>query len=149
MAILSLNQLSALSPGADIWFCPDLLNSHWTQELDWHLNHQIRKGVAHKTQLLDAKVKGLLYENQMHWTDVQAANENLMVACSFQLPSRWVILLPWNGMLQKWVQAVFQHWEKLGKPSARVFLPQNIAMADFSREWQKLSDYLDLTVVLD
>lgn len=149
MAILSLNQLSALSPGADMWICPDLSNSHWSVELDWHLNHQIRKGFAHKTQSIAAEVKGLLYENQISWTDVQAGAENLMIASSFQLPARWVLVLPWNGQLQKWVQGVFQHWEKLGKPQARIFLPQNIALADFSRDWQKLSDFLDLTVVLD
>ena len=149
MAILSLNQLSALSPGADMWICPDLLNSHWAVELDWHLNHQIIKGLAHKTQSLDAEVKGLLYENQMSWNDIQAGAENLMIASSFQLPARWVLVLPWNGQLQKWVQSVFQHWKSLGEPQARIFLPQNIAMADFSREWQKLSKYLDLTVVLD
>lgn len=149
MAILSLNQLSALSPGADMWICPDIGNSHWSVELDWHLNHQIRKGLSHKTQMLDAQVKGLLYENQMISTDIQATTTNLMVGSSFQLPARWVLVIPWNGQLQKWVQSVFQHWETLGKPTARIFLPQNIAMADFSREWQKLSNYLDLTVVLD
>ncbi len=149
MAILSLNQLSALSPGADMWVCPDLLNSRWATQLDWHLNHQMRKGLAHKTQMLDANVKGLLYENQISWNDVQAHSENLMVACSLQLPARWVLVLPWNGQLQKWVQSIFQNWENLSKPQARIFLPQNIAMADFSRNWQKVSDYLDLTVVLD
>lgn len=149
MAILSLNHLSALSPGADMWVCPDLSNSHWSVELDWHLNHQIRKGLEHKTQVLDASVKGLLYENQMSWNDIQAASDNLMIASSYQLPARWTLVIPWNGQLQKWVHSVFQHWENLGQPTARVFLPQNIAMADFSREWQKLSRYLDLTVVLD
>jgi hypothetical protein len=149
VAILSLNQLSALSPGADMWICPDLSNSHWAVDLDWHLNHQIRKGYNYNTPKLDAEVKGLLYENQMISTDIHAPTQNLMIASSVQLPARWVLVLPWNGQLQKWVQNVFQHWENLNKPTARIFLPQNIAMADFSRDWQKLSDYLDLTVVLD
>jgi hypothetical protein len=149
MPILSLNHLSALSTGADLWICPDTMNSHWSVQLDWHLNHQIRKGLAHKTQVLDAEVKGLLYENQISWHDIQAATDSLMVACSFQLPARWTLVLPWNGQLQKWVQNVFQHWKNLGQPVFRLFLPQNIKMAEFSREWQKLTDFHDITVVLD
>ena len=149
MPILSLNQLSALSTGADLWICPDTMNSHWAVEIDWQLNHQIRKGLAHKTQAMDAEVKGLLYENQISWNDIQAATNSLMIACSFQLPARWTLVLPWNGQLQKWVQSVFQHWKNLKEPTLRIFLPQNIAMADFSREWQKLSDFHDITIVLD
>lgn len=149
MQILALNQLSALSTGADLWVCPDITNSHWSAQLDWQLNHQIRKGQSYKTQVLDAEVKGLLYENQISWNDVSAISDNLLISSSFQLPSRWVLVIPWNGQLQKWVMSVVQHWEKIGKPSLRIFLPQNIALADFSREWQKATDYLGLTVVLD
>jgi hypothetical protein len=117
--------------------------------LDWHLNHQIRKGLAHTSKLIDTEMKGLLYENQIVCPDIQAASENLMVASSIQLPCRWVLVMTWNGQLQRWVQNVFQHWEKLGSPSTRVFLPQNIAVVDFSGAWQKFSNFSDLTVVLD
>ncbi len=149
MSILSLNQLSSLSAGADLWICPDPLNSRWSAKIDWHLNHQIQKGLAYKTQPMGAEVKGLLYESQMSWSDIQAASDSLMIASSFQLPARWTLVLPWNGQLQKWVQLVFQHWKKLGQPQFRIFLPQNLATADFIREWQKLTDFHELTVVLD
>jgi hypothetical protein len=149
LSMVALNQLSALTPGADLWICPDTQNSQWAQKLDWQLNHQIQKGLSHKTQVLDNQVKGLLYENQITWADVQAPHENLLISSSLQLPTRWVLVLLWNGQRAKWVGSVFSHWQQLQKPSLRVFLPQNLAQNEFAQEWQKLTDFVDLTMVLD
>lgn len=147
--MVALNKLSALTTGADLWICPDPQNSQWAQRLDWQLNHQIQKGLIHKTQVLDNQVKGLLYENQMSWSDVQATADNLLISSSYQLPARWVLVLPWNGQRTKWVSSVFSHWDQLQKPSLRVFLPHNLAQVEFAQEWQKLSDFVELTMVLD
>lgn len=149
MDILSLNQLSALGPGADLWICADLANSKWTGELDWHLNHQIRKGLSHQSRQLSTDMTNLLQENQISWANIQAKDENLLVSSSVQLPARWVLVLPWKSQLGEWVQQAFEHWKSLGQPQVRFFLPQNIALAEFSREWRRLSDYFELTVVLD
>ncbi len=149
MPILPLNQLSALSSGAELWVCPDLSNSKWTQEIDWYLNHQIRKGTRHKLPVLGPEMKGLLYENQMAWTDISALSQVLLIATDLQLPNRWVMLVDWNGQLSKWCQQIVSHWKDLSYPSLRVFLPTGISTSEISREWQKLSDHQDLTVVLD
>lgn len=149
MPILSLNHLSALSAGADLWVCPDLQNSKWTQELDWHLNHQIRKGIRHKTPVLGPEIKGLLYENQLPWTDVAIASQDLLLPTTLQLPNRWVLVIGWNGNLKKWLQQVVGQWDHLQKPTVRLFLPKGVSNSDAAREWQNLSDHQDLTLVLD
>lgn len=149
MPILPLNHLSAFSAGADLWVCPDVGNSKWTQELDWHLNHQIRKGVEHKLPALGPDVKGLLYENQMAWTDVSTPVQDLMIASNVQLPNRWVMIVPWNGQLRKWCQQIVKQWSNMQHPSLRLFLPKGVSTSELAREWQSLSEHQDLTVVLD
>jgi len=149
MPILPLNQLSAFSAGADLWVCPDIQNSKWTQELDWHLNHQIRKGVQHRMPSLGPEMKGLLYENQIAWTDVNAPTQDLLISTDIQLPNRWVLVVGWNGQLRKWCQQIVVQWSRMKHPSLRLFLPGGVSTSDLAREWQSLSEHQDLTVVLD
>jgi hypothetical protein len=148
-SVIALNKMGAMKTGSDLWVCADPLNSTWSQKLDWQLNHQIQKGLAHKSQLLDNQVKGLLYQNQIRWQDLSAANDHLLILSSYQLPARWVLVVPWNGQLDKWIESGLQHWKQLQKPSLRFFLPQNVSKDDFAQSWQGQSDFVDLTVVLD
>lgn len=149
MPILPLNQLSALSAGADLWICPDLDHSKWTHEIDWSINHQIRKSEHHKMQVLGPEIKGLLYENQMALLDVPASSQDLMIATHMQLPNRWILITAWNGQLTKWCGHVVKQWERLQYPSLRLFLPHGVTTSEIARELQKLTDHQDLTVVLD
>lgn len=149
MPILPLNHLSAFSAGADLWICPDIGNSKWTQELDWHLNHQILKGTRHKIPVLGPDMKGLLYENQMAWTDVVTPYDDLLISTGLQLPNRAVMIVAWNGQLKKWCQHIVDQWSRMQYPSLRLFLPKGVSTSEVSREWQNLSDHQDLTVVLD
>ena len=149
MPILPVNQVSALSSGADLWICPDLQNSKWTIQIDWYLNHIISKSDSYETPKLSQNMKGLLFENELVFHDISTPSVDLLIACSHQLPAQWLLVAPWNGQIQKWSQRLHEHWKKLNYPSMRLFLPKGITPSECSREWQKITDHQDFTVVLD
>ncbi len=149
MPILPVNQVSALSPGAQLWICPDLQNSKWTVQIDWTLNHILTNSEPFVVRKQSQELKGLLFENQIVIQDLSTASQDMLVACSQQLPAQFVLVAPWNGQIQKWCLRIHEHWKNLNYPSLRVFLPKGVTTSECSREWQKISQHQDFTVVLD
>jgi hypothetical protein len=147
--ILPVNKFTALSAGADLWIMPDRQNSHWTQEIDWYLNHIIQNSEKHPSQKMSQNVRGLLFENQIVLNDITSPNSDVLIAAQHQLPTQWVIMKPWNGQLNKWLVQINEHWKSLKYPSLRLFLPTGISVSECSREWQKISEIQDFSVVLD
>lgn len=149
MPILPVNQVAALSSGADLWVGPDINHSTWMRELDWNLNHIILEGEAHKPRKIDQEVRGLLFENQIVFQDISSPSSDSLFAAKHQLPTNWLVVVPWNGQLNKWLERVHNHWKSLQYPSLRLFLPKGVSVSETSREWQKVSSQQDFTVVLD
>lgn len=149
MPILPVNQVSALSSGADLWVCPDMQNSTWAIQIDWYLNHIISNSELHVTPKMSHDLKSLLFENELVFHDISSTNLDTLIACTQQLPAQWLLVAPWNGQIQKWLSRLQEHWKKLNYPTMRLFLPKGISTSECSREWQKLTDRQDFTVVLD
>lgn len=149
MPILPVNQVAALSSGADLWVGPDHNHSAWIREMDWFLNHIILKKDNHEVRKMDHEVRGLLFQNQIVFQDVVSPNSDLLVAASHQLPTQWLMIVPWNGQIEKWLAHVHNNWKNLKYPSLRLFLPKGVSVSECSRVWQKVSDHQDFTVVLD
>jgi hypothetical protein len=149
MPILPVNKLTALSAGAELWVLPDRQNSQWTRDIDWYMNHIILNSEKHQSQKMDQNVRGLLFENQIVWNDITSPNSDVLIAAHQQLPTLWVLMTPWNGQLNKWLDRIHDHWKSLKYPALRLFLPTGISVSECSREWQKVSEIQDFSVVLD
>jgi hypothetical protein len=147
--ILPVNKFTALSSGADLWIMPDRQNSRWTRDIDWYLNHIILSSEKHQPQKMNQNVRGLLFESQIVFNDITTPNSDVLIAAKTQLPALWVLMTPWNGQLNKWLSHIHSHWKSLKYPSLRLFLPTGISVSECAREWQKVSEIQDFSVVLD
>ena len=95
----------ALGPGAEVWFVPHA--SAWTSKIDWHLNFQFSR-----IQHLRTKAPA-----------VSVVSEKVF-------PTQQVIQLP-PLKPQAWASRMYNIWQSLGQPRARVFLPPALKAHDF------------------
>lgn len=150
MALSVLSQASALNPGSDLWIVPDLEKSPWTAKLDWYLNFQVCRSSRHETLKLSEFITHVLEETETPKADIPLSNKQpLMIASESLLPSKWVVIMPWNEDMKSWASQIFKVWKDLNEPSLRIFLPPGQNTGNFQTAWQNHHPVQDFTVVLD
>ena len=150
MPIITLSQASSLNPGADLWIVPGLEESKTTQKMDWYLNFQLTGAHRHKT-FSPAKELSAIIENcaMDEFKKTPHDESALLISSEKLLPNKWVLEIKNSDDSDAWINKAANFWLNLGKPSLRVFLPQNITLAQFQKAWTKHQAYDDFTVVLD
>jgi hypothetical protein len=143
----STNQ-EALGPGADLWILPESQLSHWTQQIDWHLNFQISRAQLHQSQNLSPVAKEILFKCALENLDwVEEHSERLLILSSQNLPNRWVLVLNGANQIDEWLKEATAVWKSLAFPTLRFFLPETIGKAAFEKKWLKASHGMKETSV--
>jgi hypothetical protein len=145
-----LSQASAFHPGSDLWILPELEKSHWTEQIDWYLNFQISRSGRHTLAALPEYLNEVLTETGLNLKKPAVSLQNpLMIASHSLLPNRWIVIIPWESDIEKWASQAFDIWQKLNRPSLRVFLPPGQNAGALLSSHQTPPDFQEFTVVLD
>lgn len=150
---MSANVLSlanAYNPGSDLWIFPELENSDWAQKVDWYINFQIIKNSQRKALPLSDEIQSVLSNTGLDLKKIVSVRpQSLMISTSTWLPNKWLVVVDGSDQLANWTQSVFQTWNRLKKPTLRVFLPTGQNASSFLDHWRELSSFQDMTLVLD
>lgn len=130
MSIQTLSQANAYSQGAELWIVPDSRCSSWTNEIDWYLNFQISKFNARETHFSTQPFENLQTECDflIRVPPTSDANE-LLIACERRLPTRYLVVIPFELNLESWLVQSLQKFKELKVNNVRIFLPKSISDA--------------------
>ena len=135
------NQDEALSDGANLWIIADLAHSGWAKKLDWYLNFQLRRASLHKSKKISERAQ----EKIANWGfDLEKLTKSaksfdrekasLMIASHRLLPNRLTVQIPFiENSTSNWVQECVKVLRDLKQSQVRIFLPQNVSRAEFTK----------------
>lgn len=148
MGLQTLYTAGAFGPGSDLWIIPDPNLSSWSKLIDWYLNYQISRAKLHQPMRLPERVQLILEENEIPPVDIALSTDTpLMLAAENRLPSQQVVVLPSCENGKDWLARAHKVWEQLGKPTLRLFLPNDFDATQFQTQWPGGIDETDITLV--
>ncbi len=142
-----LFQQGALGPGADLWVIPETGQSDWITRLDWYLNFQISRAKFHSPAQMNSHLVDILKENELEAFEGNLGSPHLMIACNGQLPAEVVVKVPTSKKTADWINEIHQLWQKLARPSLRIFLPKDFPTSQFSNLWPDPQSAPSITLV--
>lgn len=135
-----------LTSSSDLWVLPQPAESHWFSRIDWYLNWQLCKGLAHERQLPHAELFRVMEENGIPFVDVPVTKQApLMVLSQGRIPAAKCIVIENSKTLKTWLGRVHQLVQGLHIKSARVFLPKGANSSQAADVWRSL-EKLDMEV---
>lgn len=149
MDIQSLGPSSALSPGAHLWIMAAPDESYWARLVDWYLNLQVLRSREHVTKSLPAPLKTILTDCEIPEIKTAAGSNALMIASQNRLPNSETVFLRAGAQSKTWISEAWKVWERMRRPSVRLFLPKNIHTEDIARNWDTKDFILPLAVVTE
>ncbi len=136
MSLKTVDSLTALSPGCDLWIVAEAQHSRWARKLDWYLNFQIQRAGLHKSRELSPEIQKVIQDCEVELPEIGTfRSAPLMIASENLLPNSKTIVVPQIQDAAGWVEACFKIWDDLGRPLTRVFLPDEMKAEAFNRAW--------------
>jgi hypothetical protein len=109
---------------ADVWVLPSATHSQWFSRIDWYLNWQLSKGLAHEPTRLSLDLLRIMDENGIAiQSPVQGGPMPLMVISQGRIPAAKCVVLESPVEIAPWLQAVHALLSGLGPTKAQIFLP--------------------------
>ena len=151
MAVKTLFRSGAFGPGSDLWITPDLSSSQWTKNLDWYLNLQILRSKTHKKAELSDKLTKILKNNELGAPKTfDVDGKPLLIVSDKTFLNKEIVVLPKCADQHEWTTKAFAVWEALGRPTLRLFFPEDIQESSFRKLWpEKINQNIDITLVPD
>lgn len=138
MAVKTLDALTALVPGADLWIVSDLERSKWARKIDGYLNFQLMRAEPKASPELSPELRTIMDSWDFEAPSVEIKPDApLMVASSDLLPNRQTVLVPFEGNAEEWVAKCHSIWLGLRRPSLRIFLPDSFKAEVLERSWAR------------
>ena len=123
----------------DLWIVPPHSNSNWFTRLDWYLNWQMCKALAHRHLPPPAEVFRLAHDYGIPVDENKTSNQApLMVACAGKLPTDACVVLEFESELKDWLTKANTIAFQMQAKSARIYLPTGQARAKALGIWEKL-----------
>lgn len=150
MALKVLDPNNALTSGSRLWVVSDLEKSHWARKIDWYLNFQLLRAEPHRSPELSPEIKSVMERWEFDAPEISIAERApLMVASSKLLPNTQTVMVPLSAKEELWVKACHRIWQDLGRPTMRVFLPEESTVEGFSKHWPKADQEAAIELVAD
>lgn len=147
MAMQKLADSMAFASGASLWLMPSAKDSIWARRVDWYLNFLAGRAVQHRTPTIDPDFVKLLADEQLKPpTLLEGRKGPLLIASGHRLPAEQAVQIEFNGNTAEWISSVRKVWLDLGKPSARIFLPQGMDGSSLTAAWPE-HESASMTVV--
>jgi len=138
----------ALSNGRTTWIVGDLEHSKWAQRLDWYLNFQMTRSEPHKPASFAPDLQEIIEKWEFEAPAVRLNPVSpLMIASPELVPNHQTVIVPVRGPEAEWVLACHRVWVGLGRPPARIFLPEGFRSASVESRWPKADQEGDVELV--
>lgn len=162
MAIRSLDALSALSTGCELWFVADLNSSRWTRKIDWYLNFQLAAAEVKPSVEISSDLSRVakLWDYEIPQITIRKTMP-LLVASARLLPNTKTVLVPYadaenalDGQSESqgapsaqararaakaWIERCHEVWLGLEQPAVRIFLPDVLKPEVVEKFWPDTS----------
>jgi hypothetical protein len=113
-----------ISESCDLWVLPAPNQSNWFARVDWYLNWQLCKGLAHAGISLPIQIYKLAEENAVKLdTDRPGSDAPLMVLSLGRVPAEKCVVLAFGKSLSDWIENLHLMAGRLQVKNVRVFLP--------------------------
>lgn len=125
---------------SDLWVIPPPLRSSWFAKIDWYLNWQLCKGLAHGTRRAPVEILRVTEEHGLPWYPPPVADPNpLMVLSKGRLPAiRCLVLEPGNS-IKTWLTQVRFLAQQMNLHTLRVYLPTGTTITEANEVWRSFS----------
>lgn len=136
MRLQPLSSTMAFSSGSDLWILPSPDVCFWARKIDWYLNFQLARAENHRPPQWTPGLIEILKEEGLEPPSTESWGEApLLIASRHRLPTSQAVELPYNGRIKDWMEAAEKIWRDLGRPSLRLFLPQNVQINQAEAHW--------------
>ena len=150
MAFQEISSVGALTPGANLWIIPDYKVSYWSRKVDWYLSFQVAKAQIHKSQQMSEPLKEIVEHCELPFKDTSLPDfMPLLITSQHNLPNKYTVKIEFQGSAQAWLKNIHLVWVNLQRPSLRVFLPNNVNIADVKKYWPVPETDSDISFVVD
>ena len=137
-------------PESDLWVVPPSNHSAWFARLDWYLNWQMCKGLAHRPMLPCAEVESLANEYGIPIPYAQVADPGpLLISTRGLVPAEKCIVLPYNMDLNGWVRQAASIATSLGVTRLCIFLPAGTPVDSGLSVWSNLGSNIEVSFIMD
>ena len=136
----TVDGVQALEAGCALWLIGDAERSAWSRKIDWHLNFQVLRALAHQSPRLSPELRRVLEEAEVEAPELETVSEQapLMIASRELLPNEQTVFVPVAEEGDAaWVKACHRVWESLGRPQAMFFLLDHMEPEAFTKSWPK------------
>jgi hypothetical protein len=134
----------------DLWIVPPMQHSAWFAHLDWYLNWQMCKGLAHKSLALDAQMYRLAEEYDIPVESPHSADKApLLIACKNLSPADYCLVLPFKGDLKDWLVEAKTIAFKIKAADVHIFLPIGADVDKAEKAWSKMSGECEVHFTAD
>ncbi len=121
----------------DLWVLPLPAHSTWFARVDWYLNWQLCKGLAHEQAKPSLQLFRVLEENGMHFEDQPREKVPLLVFSKGRIPATKCLVLECSQTLAEWLRTIHRMASDLKVQSLRVFLPKHFSKSEAQKLWQE------------
>lgn len=143
MPFQTLFRAKAFGSGSQLWVLPQVEESDLVKKMDWYLNFQIAKSKKHKDPALSDEIEKMINNFKLRLPNYKPNRSHpLMISADKSFPCEMVVLVPYT-QADTWVQSIDKLWKELNKPRLRVFLPKNLTVESFQKNWAELSPPID------
>ena len=137
-------------PESDLWVVPPSNHSAWFARLDWYLNWQMCKGLAHPPFRPGAEVESLANEYDIPIPYAQIADPGpLLISTSGLVPAAKCVVLPYAGDLGAWLKQTASLASGLGVASVAVFLPLKQTVEAARPVWSACGSNIEVSFIMD
>ena len=121
-----ISSYRALNRGAKLWALPFEPKDFWFKKINWRLRFLLCPPLADRPP-----------------------DHPMLVSVEGVFPTQHILCLPKDK--EDWVSSCHRRWKQLGKPSLRVFLPQDMEPDVFCAKWpeEKTQDILSCVRACD
>ncbi len=137
-------------PETELWVVPPSHHSAWFARLDWYLNWQMSKGLAHRPVRPSAEVEQLAQDYEIPIPFAQLADPGpLLIASSRLVPASSCIVLPYAGDVAGWLEQIAKFAENLRVKTVAIFLPAGVWVDSATSAWSGIQTSLEVQFIKD
>jgi hypothetical protein len=135
----SLNPASLVSD-YDLWVLPPSAHSRWFARVDWYLNWQMSKGLAHTRMKPSVELFRVMEDAGI---PIQPEPDfppmPLLVSSAGKVAAGRCVVVDYKNEMQDWLESIHELCSALKSKHARIFLPKGIGTGDAQKLWKKMA----------
>ena len=115
----------------DLWVLPLPAQSQWFSRVDWYLNWQMCKGLAHEKSKPSVELFRVMEEGGVQFQPTPTDPKwPLMVISNGRIPAGKCVVIEKSKTLKDWLEQVASVAQNLHAQTLRVFLPSDSSPAE-------------------